>query len=135
MALIAPSAAYRIDDYAEAARRLGAELAVATEAHHSLAEEMGASLIPIDFDDPDEAALRIAAARPTPQAVAALDDRGVMIAARAAAGRRAWSPPPPFGFSIPTKTRPPPRKKRCERRGPGDESNRRRCLSQLRLGW
>ena len=84
VALIAPSAAYRIDDYVEAARRLGAELAVATEAHHSLAEEMGASLIPIDFDDPDEAARRIAAARPTPQAVAALDDRGVIIAARAA---------------------------------------------------
>lgn len=84
VALIAPSAAYRIDDYAESARRLGVELAVATEAHHSLAEEMGTSLIPIDFDDPAEAAARIAAARPALKAIAALDDRGVEIAAAAA---------------------------------------------------
>lgn len=81
---IAPSASYRIDDYVDSARRLGVDLVIATEADHSLAEDMGASLIPIDFDDPAEAALRIAAARPAIEAITSLDDRGVVIAAAAA---------------------------------------------------
>ena len=116
MALIPPSAAYRIDDYAEAARRLGAELAVAAEVHHSLAEEMGASLIPIDFADPDEAALRIAAARP---------GRRVARTAPQPAGGGTGAPSAGGRVPLPRLSGSP------SRRRPG----RRRCLSQLRLGW
>ena len=87
VSLIAPSAAYRIDDWMGAARRLGVGVAVVTEAHHGLAEDMGAELIPIDFDDPADAAVRIAASPLPIEAIIPVDDRGVEIAARAAALR------------------------------------------------
>ena len=85
--LIVPSAAYRIDDWMQAAARLGVGIAVATEAHHSLAEDMGAVLIPIDFDDPEDAAVRIAASSLPIEAIIPIDDRGVNLAARAASLR------------------------------------------------
>ena len=85
--LIVPSGAFRIDDWMQAAARLGVRIAVATEAHHSLAEDMGAELIPIDFDDPEDAAVRIAASNLPIEAIIPIDDHGVTVAARAAALR------------------------------------------------
>ena len=84
MSLIVPSEAYRADDWIQAARRLGVEIAVATEAHHSLAEDMGPNVIPVDFDDPEGSALRIASSSLPIGAILAIDDRGVRMAARAA---------------------------------------------------
>ena len=84
MALVVPSEAYRVDDWIQAAGRLGVEIAVATEAHHSLAEDMGPNMIPVDFDDPEGSALRIAASSLPIGAILAIDDRGVKMAARAA---------------------------------------------------
>ena len=84
VALVVPSEAYRADDWIQAAGRLGVEIAVATEAHHSLAEDMGPNMIPVDFDDPEGSALRIAASSLPIGAILAIDDRGVKMAARAA---------------------------------------------------
>lgn len=86
--LVVPSEAYRIDDWMQAARRLGVEIALATDAHHSLAEDMGAHMIPVDLDDPEGSALRIAASNLPIRAIIPIDDRGVTMAARAAALRR-----------------------------------------------
>ena len=87
VSLVVPSEAYRIDDWMQAAGRLGVEIAVATEAHHSLAEDMGAAMIPVDFEDPEGSALRIAASSLPIRAIIPIDDRGVPMAARAAALR------------------------------------------------
>lgn len=87
VSLIIPSEAYRIDDWIRAARRIGVEIAVASEAHHSLAEDMGAAMIPVDFDDPEGSALRIAGSSLPIRAILPIDDRGVQMAARAAALR------------------------------------------------
>ena len=76
-----------------AARRLGVGVAVATEAHHGLAEDMGTELIPIDFEDPGDAALRIAASSLPINAIIPVDDRGVEIAARAARRTQVGSQP------------------------------------------
>lgn len=84
VSLVVPSEAYRVDDWIRAAGRLGIKVAVATEAHHSLAEDMGASMIPVDFDDPEGSALRIAASNLPIRAIISIDDRGVPMAARAA---------------------------------------------------
>lgn len=87
VSLIVPSEAYRTDDWMQAAGRLGVEIVVATEAHHSLAEDMGATMIPVDFDDPEGSALRVAASNLPIRAIIPIDDRGVPMAARAAALR------------------------------------------------
>ena len=84
VALVMPSEAYRTGDWIRAAGRLGVEIAVATEAHHSLAEDMGPNMIPVDFDDPEGSALRIASSSLPIGAILAIDDRGVKMAARAA---------------------------------------------------
>ena len=84
VSLVVPAEAYRSDDWIQAADRLGVEIAVATEAHHSLAEDMGPNMIPVDFDDPESSALRIASSSLPIRAILAIDDRGVKMAARAA---------------------------------------------------
>lgn len=88
MVLILPAEGYRIGDYVEAAAGMGVDVVVATDAHHGLAEDMGAELIPIDFANPHDAATRIAAASPQFEAIVPIDDRGVGIAAQAAEIRR-----------------------------------------------
>ena len=82
--LVVPSEAYRVDDWMQAAARLGVEIAVATEAHHSLAEDMGPNMIPVDFDDAESSAMLIASSSLPIRAILAIDDRGVKMAARAA---------------------------------------------------
>ena len=84
VSLVVPSDAYRIVDWMEAATRVGVEIAVATEAHHSLAEDMGATIIPVDFDDVEASAFRIAGSNLAIRAIIPIDDRGVPMAARAA---------------------------------------------------
>jgi biotin carboxylase len=78
--LLLPSAAYRAEDFLDAAAALGAEVAVASD--HAQAIRDDRSLV-LRFDDPDGAAERIAAfARERPlDAVVAVDDRGVEVAA------------------------------------------------------
>ena len=93
-AFILPSEAYRIDDFIEAAGRLGVDVVVATDAHHALAEDMGARLVPIDFDDPADAAIRIAGASAHMDAIVSVDDRGVEVAAAAAELRQLSHNPP-----------------------------------------
>ena len=68
----------------EAANRLDVEIAVATEAHHSLAEDMGPNMIPVDFDDTESSAMLIASSGLPISAILPIDDRGVRMAARAA---------------------------------------------------
>ena len=82
--LVVPSEAYRIDDWLKAASRLDVEIAVATEAHHSLAEDMGPNMIPVDFDDDESSAMLIASSGLPIRAILAIDDGGVRMAARAA---------------------------------------------------
>ena len=87
VSLVIPSAAYRIDDWIQAAGKLGAKIVVATEAHHALAEDIGAALIPIDFDNPEDSAMRIAASNLPIEAIIPIDDQGVKVAAAASALR------------------------------------------------
>lgn len=83
ISFVLPSEAYRIDDFMTAANGLGVDVVVATDAHHALAEDMGATLVPIDFADPADAAMRLAGASATLDAIVAVDDRGIEIAAAA----------------------------------------------------
>ena len=91
---ILPSEGYRIDDFVDAAVKLGVDVIVATDAHHALAEDMGARLIPIDFDDERRAAKSIAGASPHMDAIISIDDRGVTIAAQASRLRGMPANPP-----------------------------------------
>ena len=81
---LVPSESYRIDDFVDAASRLGVEMVIATDAHHTLAEDMGATLIPVDFDRPEDGAKRIASVPRPIEAIIPIDDRGVEMAAGAA---------------------------------------------------
>ena len=92
--LILPSEGYRIEDFVTAATHLDIDVSVATDAHHGLAEDMGSRLIPIDFGDQKDAAIRIAGASPHMDAIIAIDDRGVGIAAQASALRGIAHNPP-----------------------------------------
>lgn len=84
VSLVVPSEAYRVEDWIRAAGRLGVKVAMATEAHHSLAEDMGAAMIPVDFEDLEGSAWRIAGSNLPIRAIIPIDDRGVPMAARAA---------------------------------------------------
>ena len=79
-----PSEGYRIDDFVDAAGRLGVDMVIATDAHHGLAEDIGPQLIPVDFSRPAEGAGRIAGSPYEIDAVIPIDDRGVEMAAGAA---------------------------------------------------
>ena len=81
--LVFPSATYRAPDFVDAAGRLGAEVVVASEVEQALAEQMGERALHIDLCDPDAAAVAIASREP--DAVVAVDDQGVEVAALAAA--------------------------------------------------
>ena len=83
--LLLPSATYRAADFLDAARRLGAEVVVASDVSQTLAHTMGDRAITVAMDDPAAAASELVAlARRSPvDAVVAVDDQGVVTAAEA----------------------------------------------------
>jgi biotin carboxylase len=85
--LLLPSDSYRTADFMTAAAALGAEVVVASDHRLAIAPAMGQRPLTLNFDRPEEAAERIVArAESAPlDAVIPVDDRGVEVAARAAA--------------------------------------------------
>ena len=85
--LLLPSATYRAADFLEAARALDVDVVVASEQRQTLAEAMGDRALHLDLHDRDAATEAIVAlARRGPiDAVVAVDDQGVLMAAEAAA--------------------------------------------------
>src|SRR5581483_5354871 len=82
--LVLPTATYRAPDFLEAARELGAEVVVASEAEQAMAETMGDRAVTIDICNPIAAAERISRLRKL-DAVIGVDEQGVLVAAYAAA--------------------------------------------------
>lgn len=85
--LLLPSDTYRTADFMTAAAALGAEVVVASDHRLAIAPAMGHRPLTVNFDRPEEAADRIVARaeRMPLDAVIPVDDRGVEVAARAAA--------------------------------------------------
>jgi biotin carboxylase len=83
--LLLPTSTYRAGDFLQAARALGAEVVVASERRQALAGVMGHRALTVNCKNPDEAADSIArlAARKPLDAVVAVDDEGVLVAALA----------------------------------------------------
>ncbi len=80
-----PTATYRAADFIAAARALGAEVVVASEEQPVLSETMGDRAVVVPLDDPERGASAIDAldARRGIDAVVAVDDQGVLVAAHA----------------------------------------------------
>lgn len=85
--LLLPSSTYRAEDFLAAAEVLGAEVVVASERRQALAGLMGERALRVDLRHPQAAAETIvaAAARVPIDAVVAVDDQGVLVAALAGA--------------------------------------------------
>lgn len=83
--LILPTATYRAAAFLTAAAALGVEVVVATEQAPPLAAEMEDRAMVVDLEQPERAAAAIAAftARVPVDAVVAVDDQGVLVAAHA----------------------------------------------------
>jgi biotin carboxylase len=84
--LLLPSGTYKAPDFLDAARRLDVEVIVASETEQTLADAMGDRALVVDLADPVGSAKRITslAARLPLDAVVAVDDQGLLIAALAA---------------------------------------------------
>lgn len=84
--LVLPSNTYRAPDFLDAARRLGAEVVIASEQAQTLQREMGDRALVIDLEHPEAAASAIVerASRYPLDAVVAVDEQGVIPAALAA---------------------------------------------------
>jgi biotin carboxylase len=84
--LLLPTATYRASDFVAAADRLGVEVVVGSEHRQALAGAMGDRAVVVPLDDPEAAVQAIAAVhgRTPIDAVLAVDDEGVVIAALAA---------------------------------------------------
>jgi biotin carboxylase len=85
--LLVPSATYRAADFVAAAKAIGAEIVVASDVAPVIPDGTGTRSIGVPLDDPEAAARAIVDLdeRRGVDAVVALDDRGVLVAARAAA--------------------------------------------------
>lgn len=84
--LLLPTATYRASDFVAAADRLAVEVVVGSEHRQALAEAMGDRAVVVPLADPEAAVEAIAAlhGRSPLDAVLAVDDQGVVIAAMAA---------------------------------------------------
>jgi len=83
--LLLPTATYRAPDFLAAAAALGAEVVVGSEQAQTLAGAMGDRALTVPLDDPEaavEAIAALAGRRPL-DAVVAVDDQGVLVAALA----------------------------------------------------
>ena len=87
-----PTATYRAPDFVRAAAHLGVEVVVGSEEQQALAADMGDRAVVVPLVDADAAADVIDAldARRGVDAVVAVDDQGVLVAA--AAGERLGFP-------------------------------------------
>ncbi|MGH9010514.1 MAG: ATP-grasp domain-containing protein [Acidimicrobiia bacterium] len=85
--LLLPSGTYKAPDFLEAARRLDVDVVVASETEQTLADAMGDRALVVDLADASGSAKKITtlAARFPLDAVVAVDDQGLLIAALAAA--------------------------------------------------
>jgi len=83
--LLLPTTTYRAADFVAAAGALGIEVVVASDQLPVLAETMGDRAVAVPLHDPDAAAVTIEGldARRPIDAVVAVDDQGVLVAARA----------------------------------------------------
>ncbi|HEY3240967.1 MAG TPA: ATP-grasp domain-containing protein [Acidimicrobiia bacterium] len=83
--ILLPSATYRAPDFLAAAARLGTEVVVASDVAQTI--DMGDRALVLDLADPEAAAAAVveAAGRHPFDAVVAVDDQGVLVAALAAA--------------------------------------------------
>jgi biotin carboxylase len=83
--LILPTGTYRAEEYLAAARRLGVEVVTASERPQALAGQMGDRFLHLPLDDPARAAEVVVerAARLPIDAVVAVDDEGLLVAALA----------------------------------------------------
>jgi biotin carboxylase len=94
--LLLPSGTYKAPDFLAAAARLDVEVVVASDTEQTLAEAMGDRALVVDLADPARSAAVITdlAARRPLDAVVAVDDQGVLVAALAAErlGLRANAP-------------------------------------------
>ena len=86
MALFLPSSSYRTADFVAAARALGAEVVVVSDRLSPALDPSGPRAVELPFDDPERAAAVLANLddRGPVDAVVAVDDQGVVPAARAA---------------------------------------------------
>ena len=84
--LLLPSGTYKAPDFLEAARRLDVDVVVGSDTEQTLAEAMGDRALVVDLSDPAGSAGKITAlaARSPLDAVVAVDDQGLLIAALAA---------------------------------------------------
>jgi biotin carboxylase len=108
--LVMPTTTYRAEDFLAAARRLGVEVAIASDRCDVLAKESPAAArgaIPIRFEEPDAAARAIVeAARRAPfAAVIGADDPTTVIAAKAAAALGLAGNPPEAALAARDKRR------------------------------
>lgn len=94
--LLLPSATYRAADFLKAASTLGVEVVVASDHRQTLAGVIGDRALRVDLRHPQAAAEAIVAhSRRTPlDAVVAVDDQGVSVAALAAARLGVAANPP-----------------------------------------
>ena len=83
--LLLPTTTYRAADFVAAAHALDVEVVFASEETPALAATMGDRAVALPLDDPDAAAHAIEAldARHPLDAVVAVDDQGILVAARA----------------------------------------------------
>ena len=82
--LVAATTGYQVRVFADAARALGVDVALATDRCHVLDDPWGDHALPVRFDDPAESVETIAAAGPF-DGVVAVGDRPALVAADAAA--------------------------------------------------
>jgi biotin carboxylase len=84
--LLVPTSTYRATDFVAAARALDLTLVVASDEAPPLTDPSGTRALAVPLDDPEVASERLVALddRRGIDAVVALDDRGVLVAARAA---------------------------------------------------
>jgi biotin carboxylase len=84
--LVLPTSTYRAADFVAAARSLGAEVVVASDRVSPVLDRDGTRAVEVPLDDPERAAAMLTNLddRGPVDAVIAVDDRGVVLAARAA---------------------------------------------------
>ncbi|MBM3658473.1 MAG: hypothetical protein FJW95_03090, partial [Actinobacteria bacterium] len=83
--LLLPTSSYRTADFVAAGRRLGVDLVVASDRLSPALARDGVRAVELPFDDPDRAAAVLADldGRGPVDGVVAVDDQGVVVAARA----------------------------------------------------
>ena len=84
--LLLPTATYRAPDFLKAAAEVGADVVVGSEQRQTMAEAMGDRAVVVPLEDPPAAVEAIVALhqRAPLDAVVAVDDQGVLVAALAA---------------------------------------------------